>query len=160
MIKNLLHFSDIKFPIVTLEKSLYKDLGETKDKVIFNDTYVLKYGSLLEALSINKTYIPTTTGYYSTQEIFLSNLAEITNYIILDSNFAVFIPLKTIDVKYSSFIKFKETENYIRVNSYSYYFKKLVQSSKSNSFPVISEVQEVAFFVGWTQEHFKASIKL
>ena len=160
MIKPLLDFFDIKFPISTIKKG--QELKDTTEKLFIGDKFVLKESaSLLDALSINnQAFIPETLLYCANPEIFLGALDIVKDNYILDSKFDLYIPQKFVNIEYHTLTLYKEYNKYLRIHEYTYYFKKLIEKDEKNTKPLFSLVNKIAYFIGWTDSPVHIEIKL
>ncbi len=161
MIKPLMDFFEIKFPVSLLSKKDNETPTETTNKVSFGDKYVLKSSkNLLDAFNINNTYIPKTLAFCNNPESFLSSLDLVKTNYILDSDFNVFLPQKYLSIEYHTLTLYQEYPNYLRVKEYSYFFKKLIEKDEKNTKPLFALVNRIAYFIGWHSEPIHIEIKL
>lgn len=153
MIKTLFDIVEISFPITGINKKLYKTPTDTKDKVYFNYTYVLKSsGSLQDAFALTNTFVPETSLYIADINSLLANAKQAEKMYLLDSKFNVFIPQKFIKLQYKTYEIFKEYEKYIRIKEYTYIFEKLMPKPSALHKPLFCLANSIVFFIGWSNE--------
>ncbi len=161
MIKPLMDFFEIKFPVTLLSKKNNESPTETSQKVIFGNSYILKTPKgLLDAFNIHNTYNPKTLAFCSTPESFLSSLDLVKTNYILDNNFNIFLPQKYLSIEYHTLTLYQEYKSYIRVREYSYFFRKLIEKDEKNNKPLFALVNDIAFFIGWHSEPIHIEVKL
>ena len=161
MIKNLLDFFEINFPVLIISRKDYPKLKETTNRIYFGDKYVLKQkNNLLEEFDILHTYTPKTLSYLALPEILLSNLPIVQHNYILDSKFNVFILVDAIQVAYFTTKIYKTFGKYFKVKQFSYFFEQLTAQPSNKHEPVLALVNNVAYFIGWSDEPISGKTKL
>jgi hypothetical protein len=148
MIRPLVKFTDLAFPVVLMKK--YKKLEDSRGYIHFDDKSIYKQGNIFNTFNLLVYEPPETYETFQTPEALLTYKGSLRQKVLLDDNLNIWLPHRQIKIemctKQLTFIR----QDYIQIWDIPYYLPKAINQDKP--LPLIAKVEGLYFHVGWSKK--------